>query len=223
MIRNIVFDLGGVIMTICQEEAIKRFKSIGLKNVENYLNPYTQTDIFGDIEEGKISAEQFREKLSEPIGKEVTYEECKFAWLGYRQDVPLRNLDILLHFAVALYNVYVDFVEKILTLLHDTVGLLQKRLYQISTARSRGINGNHKILDLIAVFIFQWLYQRHISISIESVGIIDIIKFIVIYLDCLTHHHELFEKSCIIIAFPGGLFQILFHALRIVSVLTETP
>lgn len=82
-------------MTICQEEAIKRFKSIGLKNVENYLNPYTQTDIFGDIEEGKISAEQFRAKLSELIGKEVTYEECKFAWLGYRQDVPLRNLDIL--------------------------------------------------------------------------------------------------------------------------------
>ena len=82
-------------MTICQEEAIKRFKSIGFKNVEDYLNPYTQTDIFGDIEEGKISAEQFREKLSELIGKEVTYEECKFAWLGYRQDVPLRNLDIL--------------------------------------------------------------------------------------------------------------------------------
>lgn len=82
-------------MTICQDEAIKRFKSIGLKNVEDYLNPYTQTDIFGDIEEGKISAEQFRAKLSELIGKEVTYEECKFAWLGYRQDVPLRNLDIL--------------------------------------------------------------------------------------------------------------------------------
>ena len=104
MIRNIVFDLGGVIMTICQEEAIKRFKSIGLKNVEDYLNPYTQTDIFGDIEEGKISAEQFRAKLSELIGKEVTYEECKFAWLGYRQDVPLRNLDILRNLKVQGYK-----------------------------------------------------------------------------------------------------------------------
>ena len=104
MIRNIVFDLGGVIMTICQEEAIKRFKSIGFKNVEDYLNPYTQTDIFGDIEEGKISAEQFREKLSELIGKEVTYEECKFAWLGYRQDVPLRNLDILRKLKVQGYK-----------------------------------------------------------------------------------------------------------------------
>ena len=104
MIRNIVFDLGGVIMTICQDEAIKRFKSIGLKNVEDYLNPYTQTDIFGDIEEGKISAEQFRAKLSELIGKEVTYEECKFAWLGYRQDVPLRNLDILRKLKVQGYK-----------------------------------------------------------------------------------------------------------------------
>lgn len=91
-------------MTICQEEAIKRFKSIGFKNVENYLNPYTQTDIFGDIEEGKISAEQFRAKLSELIGKEVTYEECKFAWLGYRQDVPLRNLDILKKLKVQGYK-----------------------------------------------------------------------------------------------------------------------
>ena len=91
-------------MTICQEEAIKRFKSIGLKNVEDYLNPYTQTDIFGDIEEGKISAEQFRAKLSELIGKEVTYEECKFAWLGYRQDVPLRNLDILRKLKVQGYK-----------------------------------------------------------------------------------------------------------------------
>ena len=91
-------------MTICQEEAIKRFKSIGFKNVEDYLNPYTQTDIFGDIEEGKISAEQFRAKLSELIGKEVTYEECKFAWLGYRQDVPLRNLDILRKLKVQGYK-----------------------------------------------------------------------------------------------------------------------
>ena len=91
-------------MTICQEEAIKRFKSIGLKNVEDYLNPYTQTDIFGDIEEGKISAEQFRAKLSELIGKEVTYEECKFAWLGYRKDVPLRNLDILRKLKVQGYK-----------------------------------------------------------------------------------------------------------------------
>ena len=132
MIRNIVFDLGGVIMTICQEEAIKRFKSIGFKNVEDYLNPYTQTDIFGDIEEGKISAEQFREKLSELIGKEVTYEECKFAWLGYRQDVPLRNLDILRKLKVQGYK---------LILLSNT------NPFMMSWGLSREFDGNGNSLE----------------------------------------------------------------------------
>ena len=60
MIKNIVFDLGGVIMTIDQEEAVRRFKELGLANAERHLDPYTQTGIFGDIEEGKITAEDFR-------------------------------------------------------------------------------------------------------------------------------------------------------------------
>ena len=95
MIKNIVFDLGGVIMTIDQEEAVRRFKELGLANAERHLDPYTQTGIFGDIEEGKITAEDFRIKLSRMIGKELSFNECKYAWLGYRKEIPQRNLEIL--------------------------------------------------------------------------------------------------------------------------------
>lgn len=95
MIKNIIFDLGGVIMTIDQNEALKRFKELGLENAENHLDPYTQTGIFGDVEEGKITAEQFRRSLSELVGRELSSDECKYAWLGYRKDVPQRNLEIL--------------------------------------------------------------------------------------------------------------------------------
>ena len=95
MIRNVVFDLGGVIMTIDQNEALRRFKALGLTDAERHLDPYTQTGIFGDLEEGKITAEDFRTGLSRLIGREVTNDECKHAWLGYRKDVPQRNLDTL--------------------------------------------------------------------------------------------------------------------------------
>ena len=95
MIRNVVFDLGGVIMTIDQNEALRRFKALGLADAERHLDPYTQTGIFGDLEEGKITAEDFRTGLSRLIGREVTNDECKHAWLGYRKDVPQRNLDTL--------------------------------------------------------------------------------------------------------------------------------
>lgn len=95
VIKNIVFDLGGVIMTLDPAEALCRFKALGLSDAERYLDAYTQSGIFGNLEEGKITAEDFRSKLSSLTGHELTFDECKHAWLGYRKDVPQRNLDLL--------------------------------------------------------------------------------------------------------------------------------
>lgn len=95
VIKNIVFDLGGVIMTLDPAEALRRFKALGLSDAERYLDSYTQSGIFGNLEEGKITAEDFRSKLSSLTGHELTFDECKRAWLGYRKDVPQRNLDLL--------------------------------------------------------------------------------------------------------------------------------
>lgn len=95
VIKNIVFDLGGVIMPLDPAEALRRFKALGLSDAERYLDAYTQSGIFGNLEEGKITAEDFRSKLSSLTGHELTFDECKHAWLGYRKDVPQRNLDLL--------------------------------------------------------------------------------------------------------------------------------
>ena len=93
MIKTIAFDLGGVIITIDQSQAVSRFKEIGAVDVEEWLNPYTQIGIFGDLEHGLITAEDFRVELSKLIGKEVTAEQCAYAWQGYAKDVPMRNLE----------------------------------------------------------------------------------------------------------------------------------
>ena len=95
MIKNLIFDLGGVIITLAPDEALRRFKSLGLENAEEQMDAYTQMGIFGQLEEGKISAEAFREELSRQVGREVTYDECRHAWLGYVKEVPQRNLDVL--------------------------------------------------------------------------------------------------------------------------------
>lgn len=95
MIKNILFDLGGVIMTIDQPNAVRRFKEIGLKDAEQRLDPYTQKGIFGDLEEGLISADDFICQLSKLVGKQLTFEECKYAWRGYTKDVPARNIQAL--------------------------------------------------------------------------------------------------------------------------------
>ena len=96
MIRGILFDLGGVVITIDQDQAVRRFKEIGLKDAEKRLDPYTQSGIFGDLEAGAITAEQFRDELSKLVGRELTFQECRYAWTGYCKEVPQRNLETLL-------------------------------------------------------------------------------------------------------------------------------
>ena len=97
MIENVVFDLGGVVMTLSHDEAVRRFEELGLRDARQQLDPYTQGGIFGDLEQGAIDAETFRVELGRQIGREVTYEECRHAWLGYAKEVPQRNLDCLQH------------------------------------------------------------------------------------------------------------------------------
>lgn len=96
MIKNIVFDLGGVIFKIDKNQAIRRFNEVGVIEAASYLDAYHQVGIFGELESGKITAEQFRCRLSELSGKELTLEDCAYGWQGYVVDLPQRNLDKLI-------------------------------------------------------------------------------------------------------------------------------
>lgn len=93
MIKTILFDMGGVVITLDQKQAIQRFKALGLHDAEQRLDAYTQQGIFGDLEAGKISDEDFRRELSILVGRELTWDECRHAWMGYCGGVPQRNLE----------------------------------------------------------------------------------------------------------------------------------
>lgn len=92
MIKTILFDMGGVVITLDQQQAIERFKALGLADAEQRLDAYTQQGIFGDLEAGKITDEDFRRELSILVGRELTWQECQHAWRGYCGGVPERNL-----------------------------------------------------------------------------------------------------------------------------------
>lgn len=95
MIKNILFDLGGVVVTLDHQEAVRRFTQLGLKQAADELDPYTQGGIFGELESGGIDADGFMDALGRKCGRKVSYNECLDAWLGYRKEVPARNLEAL--------------------------------------------------------------------------------------------------------------------------------
>lgn len=104
-IKNIVFDLGGVLIELDHTQAVRRFKEIGVEDAEELLDPYEQKGIFLEVENGAITVEEYCQKLREHTGKELSYEEIKYAWLGFIVDVPQYKLDYLLKLRKQ-YNVY---------------------------------------------------------------------------------------------------------------------
>ena len=104
-ISNIAFDLGGVVLALSYENAVSRFEEIGLRNARSHLDAFCQHGIFGDLELGRISAEEFRVELGKLIGRDVTASECYYAWHGYVETVPQHNLDTLLHLRQQGYKV----------------------------------------------------------------------------------------------------------------------
>ncbi|MCR4994551.1 MAG: HAD family phosphatase [Bacteroidales bacterium] len=85
MIKNIVFDFGGVIFDLDYEGALVTFKKIGLADAEERLDRYHQRGIFEDLESGRSDRNTFRRELSKLLTppRELTEEEVLGAWLGY--------------------------------------------------------------------------------------------------------------------------------------------
>jgi putative hydrolase of the HAD superfamily len=95
-IKNIVFDLGGVLIDLDGKESIRRFEEIGISNAGEWLDPYEQKGVFLELENGKADVAAFCNQLRAYAGKELSFEEIVWAWLGFVVDVPQYKLDYLL-------------------------------------------------------------------------------------------------------------------------------
>ena len=105
MIRNIAFDLGGVVITLDLEQAVRAFERIGMKDAREQLDAYTQRGLFADLESGRIGAEAFREGLSRRVGRTLTIDDCREAIHAYVGHVPRRGLERILQLRRAGYQV----------------------------------------------------------------------------------------------------------------------
>lgn len=106
MIRNLIFDMGGVVFDLGYEQAVRRFGEIGVGDARTMLDASIQTGIFGDLEGGRISCEAFRRGLSAHVGRELSLEQCDYAWKGYILALPQRNLDKLLELRSRGYRLF---------------------------------------------------------------------------------------------------------------------
>ncbi len=76
MIKNLIFDLGGVLVSLDRERCLKSFsKNLGFDNFGDYLNAYAQKGFFAKFENGDINASEFREIVKGYCKKENIADE----------------------------------------------------------------------------------------------------------------------------------------------------
>ena len=104
-IKNIAFDLGGVVLALSLEGAIKTFEKMGLLDARQRLDAFQQKGVFADLESGRITTEEFRVAMCHLTGKEISMQDCYEAWHGYVDYVPQQNLNTLLRLRQKGYQV----------------------------------------------------------------------------------------------------------------------
>ena len=95
-IKNIIFDLGGVIINIDYNILIQAFSKIGLPHFEAYFSQKEQKTLFDSYEKGQISSQDFREELKKQCKPGTSNQDIDDAWNAMLLDLPKERLDFLL-------------------------------------------------------------------------------------------------------------------------------
>ncbi len=96
MIKNLLFDLGGVIMDIRRENCVRAFEALGMGDADGLLGEYSQAGVFAGIENGELTVDQFHDEIRRIIGRqELTDGEIDAAFQKFLIGIPAHRLEEL--------------------------------------------------------------------------------------------------------------------------------
>jgi FMN phosphatase YigB (HAD superfamily) len=104
-IKNIIFDLGGVLLNIDFKETEMAFAALGIGNFNAYYTLQSATPLFEDLETGKITPEVFYESFRAFVKTSLTDEQIMQAWNALLVGFPPERITWLKEIAKR-YKIY---------------------------------------------------------------------------------------------------------------------
>lgn len=142
-IKNIIFDLGGVIIDINYPKTAHTFEQFGAINFNELYTQSKQDSLFDDFETGKMSAKQFRQTLCQKLNLDITDDQFDQAWNAMLLDLPGERLEFIKSLR-AQYRVF---------LFSNTNAIHLSKVFEIS----KNQNGHNNFYD-----IFEKQYYSHL-------------------------------------------------------------
>ena len=94
-VKNIIFDLGGVILDLDFERMTQQFYKLGIPDFEDYFTLKKQVDFFEALELGLITPEGFCDRLREEAKVDVDNEAIEEAWNLILKDFSSERMNYL--------------------------------------------------------------------------------------------------------------------------------
>ncbi|MEJ7625525.1 MAG: HAD family phosphatase [Ferruginibacter sp.] len=94
-IKNIIFDLGGVLLNIDYKKTEKAFNDLGVVNFKDMYAQFTADKLFESLETGHINEENFYECMTERGVKPLQIKEVQNAWNAMLLDFRMESLHFL--------------------------------------------------------------------------------------------------------------------------------
>jgi putative hydrolase of the HAD superfamily len=105
--KAIIFDVGGVLIDLDINDCKEAFRrDLGYEKIDDILDPCHQKGIVGDMEEGLITAEEFRAAVLKDARPGARPEEVDDAFMHILAGIPSYKGQLLNHLAKS-YDIYI--------------------------------------------------------------------------------------------------------------------
>jgi epoxide hydrolase-like predicted phosphatase len=94
-VKNIIFDLGGVLLHIDLRKTQDAFTGLGIKNIEEIFRMGYVASFFKSYETGTINDDEFIEAIRKEIGRDIDRSVLVDAWNALLLDFPKEKIQLL--------------------------------------------------------------------------------------------------------------------------------
>jgi len=94
-VKNIIFDLGGVLFNIDFKKTEAAFVALGVENFSEMFTQHHSNDLFIQLETGAISPDEFYDAFRRETNTNLSNEQIKIAWNGMLVSFTKERIDWL--------------------------------------------------------------------------------------------------------------------------------
>ena len=105
-IRNVIFDLGGVVIDLDRDRAVRALEELGLEGADDMLGLYGQKEPFLGLETGETPTGEFFDIMRSGMKPGVSDKEITEAFNEFLVELPAKRLGMLRRMRMAGYRIF---------------------------------------------------------------------------------------------------------------------